>query len=157
MAEGAYRYCPTCQKTLLQIRFSGLKDCPQCGARMRRIKEPGDNAHQEQVGALSKPAAQVGGAVESAQVPSGNPVSIKPHDVARFQRECVLLRANLDAICLGVDLSDQRGLAVDMGTGQVTSAAASREVFRQLVSVHLANIEDAAQRAAQAGGEVVTW
>jgi hypothetical protein len=88
---------------------------------------------------------------------SGNPVRIKHDETARFQRECALLRENLDAICGDVDLSGQHGLAVDMATGQVTRAAASREVFGQLVSLHLANIEDAAQRAAQAGGEVVIW
>jgi len=103
------------------------------------------------------PQVRALGAEFFPRLASGNPVSIKPHELARFQRECVLLRANLDAICRGVDLSGQRGLAVDMGTGQVTSAAALGEVFRQLVSVHLANIEDAAQRAAQAGGEVVIW
>jgi hypothetical protein len=77
--------------------------------------------------------------------------------MARFQRECVLLRENLDAICSDVDLSGQHGLAVNLATGQVIRAAASPDVFRQLVSLHLANIEDAAQRAAQAGGDVVIW
>lgn len=84
-------------------------------------------------------------------------MAIKPHEVAPFQRECVLLRENLDAICADVDLSAQHGLAVDVATGQLTSASASGDAFRQLVSLHLPNIEDAAQRAAQAGGEVRIW
>jgi hypothetical protein len=88
---------------------------------------------------------------------SGNPVYIEPGEMARFQRECALLRENLDVICEGVDLSGQHGVAVDTATGQVFRASASREVFRQLVSLDLANIEDAAKRAAQAGGQVVIW
>src|SRR5262249_49961494 len=41
--------------------------------------------------------------------------------------------------------------------GQVVRANASREVFRDLVSQRLANIEDAVQRAVNAGGAVVIW
>ena len=84
-------------------------------------------------------------------------MSIRPDEVAQFQRECQLLRENLDAICDGVDVSGQRGLAVDVASGQVISRAASDEVFRELVSLHLANIEDAARRAAQVGGEIRIW
>ena len=87
---------------------------------------------------------------------SGNPVSIRPDEVAQFRLECQLLRENLNAICDSVDLSGQDGVAV-LASGQVVSPAASGEVFRELVSLHLANIEDAAQRAAQVGGEVRFW
>jgi hypothetical protein len=82
----------------------------------------------------------------------GNPVCIKPHEVARFQRECALLREHLDAICGSVDLAGQHGIAVDMETGQVISPSASRETFRQLVSLHWRTSKTAAQRAAQAAG-----
>src|SRR5262245_59527925 len=101
------------------------------------------------------PRVRALGAEFFPQLASGNPVTIEPHAVARFQRECLLLRDNLEDICADLDLSAQDGLAVDVATGQVTRAAASREAFRQLVSLHLANIEDAAQRAAQTRGEVV--
>jgi len=88
---------------------------------------------------------------------SGNPVIIARDEVAQLQHECSLLRENLKRICDGVDRSRQDGLAVDMTSGQVVRPAASEEVFRELVSVHLANIEDAAQRAAQLDGEVRFW
>ena len=88
---------------------------------------------------------------------SGNTVRIQAHEVARFQGECALVREHLEAICGAVDLSGQRGLAVDLAAGQAISPRASRETFRQLVSRHLANIEDAAQRAAQVGGQVEIW
>jgi hypothetical protein len=103
------------------------------------------------------PSVRSLGADYFPRLASGNPVTIKPHEVAPFQRECVLLRENLDAICADVDLSAQHGLSVDVATGQLTAASASRDAFRQLVSLHLANIEDAAQHAAQAGGEVRIW
>lgn len=88
---------------------------------------------------------------------SGNPVRIEAHEVARFQSECALVREHLDAICGTVELSGQHGLAVDRATGQVISPRASREAFRQLVELHLANFEDAALRAVQAGGQVEIW
>jgi hypothetical protein len=103
------------------------------------------------------PQVRALGAEFFPRLAAGNQVNIKPHEVARFQRECALLRENLDAICVGVDPSGQHGLAVDMATGTVTSPGASRKAFQQIVSLHRANIEDAAQRAAQAGGEVVIW
>lgn len=88
---------------------------------------------------------------------SGNSVRIQAHEVARFQRECALVREHLEAICGAVDLSGQRGLAVNLATGQAISPRASRETFCQLVSLHLANIEDAAHSAAQVGGQVEIW
>jgi hypothetical protein len=88
---------------------------------------------------------------------SGNTVRIQAHQVAAFQRECALVRAHLEAICGAVELAGQHGIAVNTATGQVTSPAASPETFRQLVSARLANIEDAAQRAAQAGGQIEIW
>ena len=88
---------------------------------------------------------------------SGNPVRIQAHEVARFQHECALVREHLDTICDAVDLSRHHGLSVNPATGQVISPRASRERFRQLVDLHLANIEDAARRAAQAAGQVAIW
>jgi len=64
------------------------------------------------------------GAEFFTRLASGNQVSIKPHEVARFQRECLLLRENLEATCADVDLSGQNGLAVDKATGRVMSATA---------------------------------
>ncbi|MBO0835432.1 MAG: hypothetical protein J2P28_07925 [Actinobacteria bacterium] len=87
----------------------------------------------------------------------GNEVRIKPHEVARFQHECALLREHLDAICGAVELSGQHGTSVDLATGQVSRPGASHEAFRQLVDLHLANIEETAQRAAQAGGQIAIW
>lgn len=103
------------------------------------------------------PQVRALGAEFFPRLASGNPVRIEHHEVARFQHECALLREHLDAICGAVDLSGQHGLAVNLATGQAISPRASREAFRQLVDLHLANIEDAAQRAAQAGGRVAIW
>ncbi|MBO0823593.1 MAG: hypothetical protein J2P27_07000 [Actinobacteria bacterium] len=77
--------------------------------------------------------------------------------MARFQQECALLREHLDAICGAVELSGKHGISVDLATGQVSRSGASREAFRQLVELHLANIEETAQRAAQAGGQIAIW
>jgi len=76
-------------------------------------------------------------------------------EVAAFLRECALLRENLYAIAASVDLSRQPGIAVNMGTGRVTVMSDSPEVFREQVSLRLANIEAAARRALEAGGELV--
>jgi hypothetical protein len=103
------------------------------------------------------PQVQALGAEFFPRLASGDLVTIESHELTQFQRECVLLREKLDAICAEVDLSGQHGFVVGNAPGQVVKASASREVFRQLVSQHMANIENAAQRAAQAGGEVVIW
>ena len=42
-------------------------------------------------------------------------------------------------------------------TGRVTAVGSSREIFREQVSLRLANIEAAARRALEVGGEVVIW
>ena len=48
-------------------------------------------------------------------------------------------------------------IAVNTVTGRVTAVSDSTEVFREQVSLHLANIESAARRALELGGEVVIW
>lgn len=78
-------------------------------------------------------------------------------EVTAFLRECALLRANLDAIAAAVDLSRQPGVAVNMVTGLVAAMSDSPEVFREHISLCLANIEAAARRALEIGGEVVIW
>lgn len=88
---------------------------------------------------------------------SGEMVTIRADELPRFQRECALMRENLDAICADVDLTGQHGFVVGTAPGQVVQASAAREVFRDLVSQRLANIEDAARRVATAGGAVVIW
>jgi hypothetical protein len=75
-------------------------------------------------------------------------------EVAAFLRECALLREHLDAIAAAADLSRQPGVAVNTATGRVTAAQDSPEVFREQVSLRLANIEAAARRALDTGGEV---
>jgi hypothetical protein len=76
-------------------------------------------------------------------------------EVAAFLRECALLREHLDAITAAADLSRQSGVAVNTATGHVTTVSDSPEVFREQVSLRLANIEAAARRALETGGEVV--
>lgn len=78
-------------------------------------------------------------------------------EVTAFLRECALLRENLDAIAAAVDLSRQPGVAVNMATGLVSAVSDSPEVFLEHVSLRLANIEAAARRALEIGGELVIW
>ena len=78
-------------------------------------------------------------------------------ETTAFLRECALLREHLDVIAAGADLAGQHGVAVSTATGRVTAVGASREVFREQVSLRLANIEAAARRALEVGGEVVIW
>ncbi len=60
--------------------------------------------------------------------------------------------------CTGrVDLSGQSRVAVDRAAGRVIAVSASREIFREQVALRLANIEAAARRALEVGGEVVIW
>ena len=49
------------------------------------------------------------------------------------------------------------GVAVNMVTGLVAAMSDSPEVFREHISLCLANIEAAARRALEIGGEVVIW
>lgn len=78
-------------------------------------------------------------------------------EVAAFLRECTLLREHLDAIAAAVDLSRQPGIAVNTAMGRVTAVSDSPEVFREQVSLRLANVESAARCALELGGEVVIW
>jgi hypothetical protein len=105
----------------------------------------------------ASPQVQALGAELFPRLGPGNEVIIKSHELQEFQRECTLLRENLDAICAGVDLAGQHGISVGHGPGQVVRASSSPEIFRDLVSQRLANIEDAIRRAAHAGGDVVIW
>ncbi|MFC1410545.1 hypothetical protein ACEZDG_14855 [Streptacidiphilus sp. N1-1] len=61
---------------------------------------------------------------------------VEPGEVERFQRECALLRANLETVAGGVDPH-----RATVGT----------------VSARLAHIEDAARRAREVGAGVVVW
>jgi hypothetical protein len=64
---------------------------------------------------------------------------------------------NLDAIPAAVDLSQQPGVAVNMVTGLVAAVSDSPQVFREHISLRLANIEAVARRALEIGGGVVIW
>ena len=88
---------------------------------------------------------------------AGTDLRIEPGEMTAFLRECALLREHLDVIAAGVDLAGQPGVAVNTTTGRVTTVSASREIFREQVSLRLANIEAAALRALEVGGEVVIW
>ena len=103
------------------------------------------------------PQVQALGAEFFPRLASEEMVTIQDDELGRFQRECTLVRENLDAICADVDLASEDGLVVGNAPGQVVRANASREVFHDLVSQRLANIEDAVQRAANAGGAAVIW
>jgi hypothetical protein len=61
---------------------------------------------------------------------------VEPGEVGRFQRECAVLRANLQTVATGVD---------------------PHAAFAATVSTRLANIEDAVCRALTAGAGVVIW
>lgn len=64
---------------------------------------------------------------------------VAPKDVMEFLTECDLLRANLDVIT------------------PATEPAHSHEWYLDVVSIRLANIEAAAQRAVQVSGGVLIW
>jgi hypothetical protein len=92
---------------------------------------------------------------------------VEPAQVTQFQAECALLRKNLQAIAAGVDLSTQEGVVIVREThvergvpverGRVIYPNASAEIFRDMVSQRLANIEGAVRRAQHIGGGVVIW
>jgi len=82
---------------------------------------------------------------------------VEPEQVHRFQRECALLRANLDFVTAGVDLLNHRGITVDLTAGQVIQPADSHAAIAQAVSWRLANIEAAAQRAQATSGGILIW
>lgn len=103
------------------------------------------------------PWVQALGAEIFPRLASGETLTVDHGELARFQRECALLRENLDAVCADIDLAAQNGTVVGSAPGQLIRASTSREVFRGLVSQRLANIEDAIARAAHAGGAVVIW
>jgi hypothetical protein len=81
----------------------------------------------------------------------------RSRELETFLRECALLREHLDAIVAVVDLSGQPGIAVDTAGGRGTAVSDSRRIFREQVSMRLANIEAAAGRALEIGGDVVIW
>lgn len=86
---------------------------------------------------------------------AGADLYVDAGEVTAFLRECGLLRENLDVIAAAVDLSRQPGVAVNMATGLVAAVSDSPQVFREHVSLCLANVEAAAPRALEIGGEVV--
>jgi hypothetical protein len=88
---------------------------------------------------------------------AGADLRVDAEEVTAFLRECALMHEHLDAIAATVDLSRQPGIAVSTATGRVTAVSDSRGVFREQVSLRLANIEAAARRALEIGGEVVIW
>jgi hypothetical protein len=85
----------------------------------------------------------------------GADLCVDAREVTTFLRECALLREHLDAIVAAVDLSRQPGIAINTATGRVTAVSDSHEIFREQVSMRLANIEAAAYRALEIGGDVV--
>lgn len=87
----------------------------------------------------------------------GADLCVKAGEVKPFLRECALLRQHLDAIVAAVDLSRQPGIAVNTAAGRGTAVSESREIFREQLSMRLANIEAAARRALEIGGGVVIW
>ncbi len=87
----------------------------------------------------------------------GADLYIDAGQLAPFIHECALICEHLEAIAAAVDLSRQEGIAVNTGTGSVTAVSESRKVFREHVSLRLANIEAAARRALDIGGEVIIW
>ncbi len=88
---------------------------------------------------------------------AGTDLRVRPGEMTAFLRECALLREHLDVIAAEVDLAGQPGVAVNTTTGRITTVSATREIFLEQVSLRLANIEAAARRALQVGGEVVIW
>jgi hypothetical protein len=88
---------------------------------------------------------------------AGADLCVGAGEMTAFLRECALLREHLDVIAAGADLTGQRGVAVNTATGRVTAVGASLEIFREQISLRLANIEAAARRALEVGGEVVIW
>jgi hypothetical protein len=86
---------------------------------------------------------------------AGTGLCVRAGEMTAFLRECALLREHLDVIAAGAALTGQHGVAVNTATGCVTAVGAPIEVFREQVSLRLANIEAAARRALEVGGEVV--
>jgi hypothetical protein len=84
-------------------------------------------------------------------------LNVGAEEMTEFLRECSLLREHLDVIAAGAERPAQHGVAVNTVTGRVTAVGSSREIFREEVSLRLANIEAAAHRAMEVGGEVVIW
>lgn len=88
---------------------------------------------------------------------AGADLYVGADEMTAFLRECALVREHLDVITDAVDLAGQPGVAVDTAAHRVIAVPASREIFREQVSLRLASIEAAARRALEAGGEVVIW
>lgn len=84
---------------------------------------------------------------------------VEPGDVERFQRECALLRANLEIVAQGVSPANPRSAdfrSVD-GRYQLYEPEDPHAAFVAVVSMRLANIEDAVRRALAIGAGVVIW
>ena len=103
------------------------------------------------------PAARALGAEYFPRL-AGADLRVGAGEMTAFLRECALLREHLGAISAGAALTGQDGVAVNTEAGSATVvAASSREAFREQVSLRLANIEAAARRALEVGGEVIIW
>jgi hypothetical protein len=84
---------------------------------------------------------------------------VEPDGVERFQRECALLRANLEVVAEDVDPLNPRSADFRTvgGRQQIHAPANPHAAFVATVSARLANIEDAARRALAIGAGVVIW
>jgi hypothetical protein len=76
-------------------------------------------------------------------------------EMTAFLRECALLRTHLDAIAASVDLTGQTGVAAGAVGPHTGPVSASREIFRDQVSLRLSNIESRARLALTAGADLV--
>jgi hypothetical protein len=104
----------------------------------------------------ASPAVRTLGAEFFPQLASSD-LCIEPGQVTRFLGECTMLREHLDTIVAGVDLTSQRGIAVDLAAGRVIDTHSSPTAIWQSISQRLANIENAARRALETGGGVIIW
>ena len=84
---------------------------------------------------------------------------VEPGEVERFQRECALLRANLEIVAEGIDPLNPHGATFRMVGGRYGRHEPEdpHATFVATVSARLANIEYATRRALAIGAGVVIW
>ena len=102
------------------------------------------------------PQVRALGAVYFPRLAEGD-LRVKAEDLPAFLQECALLSEHLDAITGGVDLSAQKGIAVNTAAGTVTAIGSSHVVLREQVSLRLASIGEAARLALRVHGELTIW
>lgn len=97
------------------------------------------------------------GAVFLPQLATSNELYIEAEQVEQFQRECELLRANLELVAQGVDPRNPRSRYFVAVPGRLEAREPddAHAAFVQTVSRRLANIEAAARRAVELGAGVV--